>query len=211
MSLKARNTLRKIDVICMKEHKDPLGIYTYDLSFGNQEQMNIPEEHEVGDLIKLAEYETINIESFKNKGVDYMFTLDSDLVGLQQHIQEFNPIFRQAFKCYVSGEWELAQDNIERCLELWDTDGPTKALQYYIQFYKFLSPSNWNGYRDIDEPIDLDKINQEHNYDATLEEDQIEQEAATEKDTKSKSGLDKKSNGPKESNEGSSKNKKKKD
>ena len=56
--------------------------------------MNVPEEHEVGDLIKLAEYETINIESFKNKGVDYMFTLDSDLVGLQQHIQEFNPIFR---------------------------------------------------------------------------------------------------------------------
>jgi hypothetical protein len=44
--------------------------------------MSVPEEHDVGDLIKLAEYETINIESFKNKGVDYMFTLDSDLVGL---------------------------------------------------------------------------------------------------------------------------------
>jgi len=35
MSLKARNTLRKIDVIIMKEYKDPLGIYTYDLSFSN--------------------------------------------------------------------------------------------------------------------------------------------------------------------------------
>ena len=83
MSLKARMTLRKIDVIKMeKQHKYPLGIYTYDLSFG-VEQMSVPEDHEVGDLIKLAEYETINIESFKNKGVDYMFTLDSDLVGLQ--------------------------------------------------------------------------------------------------------------------------------
>jgi hypothetical protein len=112
----------------------------------------------------------------------------------------------------VSGEWELAQDNIERCLELWDTDGPTKALQYYIQFYKFLAPSNWNGYRDIDEPIDLDKINQEHNYDATLEEDQIDQDPASpDKDSKSKSGLDKKSQGPKESTEGSNKNKKKKE
>lgn len=57
-----------------------------------------------------------------------MFTLDSDLVGLQQHIAEFNPIFRTAFKCYVSGEWELAAEGIERCLELWDNDGPTKAL-----------------------------------------------------------------------------------
>ena len=83
MSLKARNTLRKIDVITMKENKEALGLYTYDLSFNNQESMNVPEEHEIGDLIKLAEYETINIESFKNKGVDYMFTLDSDLVGLQ--------------------------------------------------------------------------------------------------------------------------------
>jgi len=119
----------------------------------------VPEEHEIGDLIKLAEYETINIESFKNKGVDYMFTLDSDLVGLQQHIQEFNPIFRQAFKTYMQGDWELAAENIERCLELWDTDGPTKALQYYMSFYKYQAPTSWNGYRDIDEPIDLDKIN----------------------------------------------------
>ena len=44
--------------------------------------MNISEDHEIGDLIKLDEYNTINIDSFKNKGVDYMFKLDSDIVGL---------------------------------------------------------------------------------------------------------------------------------
>lgn len=37
MSLKARNTLRKIDVVTMNESKDPRGIYTFDLSFNNQE------------------------------------------------------------------------------------------------------------------------------------------------------------------------------
>ena len=38
MSLKARNTLRKIDVITMKECKDqPMGVYTFDLSFNNME------------------------------------------------------------------------------------------------------------------------------------------------------------------------------
>ncbi len=37
MSLKARNTLRKIDVILMNEHKDPLGLYTFDISFDNEE------------------------------------------------------------------------------------------------------------------------------------------------------------------------------
>lgn len=70
----------------MKECKEPMGIYTFDLSFNSVDNEMIPEDHKVGDLIKLAQYETINIESFKNKGVDYMFTLDSDIVGLQQHI-----------------------------------------------------------------------------------------------------------------------------
>ena len=71
-----------------------MGVYTFDMSFKNSEESTIGEDHEVGDLIKLQKYETINIENFKNKGVDYMFTLDSDIVGLQSHIMEFNPLFR---------------------------------------------------------------------------------------------------------------------
>jgi len=102
MSLKARNTLRKIDVIMMNTYEnnnlqnmeEPMGIYTFDMSFKNSEVTTLSEEHMVGDLIKLSKYETINIENFKNRGVDYMFTLDSDIVGLQEHIQEFSPIFR---------------------------------------------------------------------------------------------------------------------
>ena len=187
MSLKARNTLRKIDVISMKkEHRDALGIYTYDLSFGNQDQLTIPDDHEIGDLIKLAEYETINIESFKNKGVDYMFTLDSDLVGLQQHIGEFTPIFRQAFKGYVAGNWEESQENIERCLELWDTDGPTIAMLYYMKFYRYQAPQNWDGCRDIDEPIDIDKIQAEQNFNDDDDEDKDQEK--DEKKGGSKSG-----------------------
>ena len=145
MSLKARNTLRKIDVIVMntfqsqslQNQQEPMGIYTFDMSFNNKETVQIPEDHKVGDLIKLTKYETINIEKFKNKGVDYMFTLDSDIVGLQQHIMEFNPIFRNAFKSYIAGDWALCFDQIERCLELWENDGPTKALQQYLQFFNF--------------------------------------------------------------------------
>jgi|APCry1669189034_1035192.scaffolds.fasta_scaffold505233_1 hypothetical protein len=84
MSLKARNTLRKIDVISMKEWKEErLGIYTFDFSFSNGDFHSISDEHEIGDLIKLPEFETINIDSFqKKRGVDYMFTLDSDIVNL---------------------------------------------------------------------------------------------------------------------------------
>lgn len=59
-----------------------MGIYTFDMSFDNVEVSAMPEEHEVGDLIKLTKYENINIENFRNRGVDYMFTLDGDIVGL---------------------------------------------------------------------------------------------------------------------------------
>ncbi len=46
MSLKARNTLRKIDVIAMKECKEAMGIYTFDLSRDNKEiQGGIPDDH----------------------------------------------------------------------------------------------------------------------------------------------------------------------
>lgn len=47
-----------------------------------------------------------------------MFTLDSDIVNLQRHIQEFSPIFRQAFKYYILGNWKIACNNIEKCLEI---------------------------------------------------------------------------------------------
>merc|ERR1740139_126783 len=115
----------------------PMGLYTFDMSFDNEEVSTVPEDHEVGDLIKLNKYETINIDNFKNKGVDYMFTLDGDLVGLQQHIMEFNPIFRQAFKSYIAGDWNQAYEHVDRCLELWENDGPTKSLQKHMSLYQY--------------------------------------------------------------------------
>jgi hypothetical protein len=54
MSLKARNTLRKIDVIKMNEHKEARGLYTFDMMSENKGGVqSIPDEHDVGDLIKL--------------------------------------------------------------------------------------------------------------------------------------------------------------
>ena len=166
MSLKARNTLRKIDVILLnifghqglQAQVQPMGIYTFDMSFNNAEVSEVPEEHQIGDLIKLTKYENINIENFKNRGVDYMFTLDGDIVGLQQHIMEFNPIFRQAFKCYISGDWGNAFEHIERCLELWEDDGPTKAIQRYMACFQFSAPSDWANCRNLDEVVQMDDI-----------------------------------------------------
>lgn len=160
MSLKARNTLRKIDVITMKESSDPRGIFAFDISYTNLENTeNIPDDHKTGELIKLSQYKNINIEGFKDKEVDYMFTLDSDIVESQSRILEFNPIFRQAFKSYIAGEWQYAYDHIERCLECWEDDGPTKAIQLYLSAHQYVAPDAWNGHRNIDD--DLAKIYKE--------------------------------------------------
>jgi len=82
MSLKAWNTLWKIDVVLIPESKDPIGLFTFDISNSDDIiESPLPEGHEFGNLLKLTQYETINIEGFKDKGVDYMFTLDRDIVG----------------------------------------------------------------------------------------------------------------------------------
>uniref|UniRef100_A0A7S3KMH7 Uncharacterized protein n=1 Tax=Euplotes crassus TaxID=5936 RepID=A0A7S3KMH7_EUPCR len=157
MSLKARYTLRKIDVIVMKESQDPKGIFSFDVSYTSLDNTeNIPEDHQTGELIKLEQYANINIEGFKDQGVDYMFTLDNDVVESQSNIQEFNPIFRQLFKCYIAGEWGDAFECIQRCLECWEDDGPTKAIQFYLSAFQYQQPNQWNGYRNIED--DLNKI-----------------------------------------------------
>jgi hypothetical protein len=46
-------------------------------------------------------------------------------------------------------------------LELWDNDGPTKALKLYMSFFSFLVPESWPSYRDIDERVVYDPKNEE--------------------------------------------------
>jgi hypothetical protein len=48
---------------------------------------------------------------------------------------------------------------VERCLELWENDGPTKAMKNYMSYTHFQVPDTWNSYRDIDEKINMDDVN----------------------------------------------------
>lgn len=194
LSLKARNTLRKIDVITMKESSDPKGIFAFDLSYTRLENLiNIPDNHVTGELIKLAQYENINIEGFKDKGVDYMFTLDSDIVEAQSRIQEFNPLFRQAFKSYIAGEWDIAFEQIERCVECWEDDGPTKAMQLYLSAHEYKAPDAWNGFRNIDDnlaKIYRDKVRERQNDEPSQHEADNAKENNKEDDFDKKDGVD---------------------
>ena len=204
MSLKARYTLRKIDVITMKESSDPKGIFTFDISYPSLDSTdNIPDDHSTGELIKLDQYANINIEGFKDQGAEYMFTLDNDIVESQWNIQEFNPIFRQLFKCYIAGEWTEAYECIQRCLEWWEDDGPTKAIQLYLSAFQYQQPNSWNGYRNIED--DLNKIYRDRIRDQQLDE-QSQEEVKHEKSvneglSKARLSLTQKENSHEESKE----------
>lgn len=52
-----------------------------------EEQENVTlftETYELGGLVKHEKYENHTIDMFKNKGVDYMFTVDHDFISLQK-------------------------------------------------------------------------------------------------------------------------------
>ena len=64
-----------------------------------------------------------------------------------------------------------------------------------MQFYKFNQPSQWNGCRDIEEEIDMDKITKELNYDMgdgeENEEEENQEQKAPEDGKKSKKSVGK--------------------
>ena len=49
-----------------------------------------------------------------------------------------------------------------------------------MAFYKYHEPAQWNGYRDIDEEIDIDKINMENNFEGNdVESANADEDGAT--------------------------------
>mmetsp|Transcript_18182 Transcript_18182/g.32588 ORF Transcript_18182/g.32588 Transcript_18182/m.32588 type:complete len:831 (-) Transcript_18182:1201-3693(-) len=148
LSVKAKSCCRRVDTIVTKFPREPFGIYCYDLT--NDEPSYVPEEHKMGQLIKLQELDSVNVESFQHKGVDYMFTLDSDIVVLQRQLHQisFFEDFRSAYAAYMSGEWTEAITLLEEGLKRRSEDGPSLSLLRYMQSTAGKPPEDWPRYRD---------------------------------------------------------------
>ena len=56
-------------------------------------------------------------------------------------------------KCNVNGDCISAFKHFERFFELWDRDGPTKALQMYMSIFIFQTPETWTIFRNIIEKL----------------------------------------------------------
>jgi hypothetical protein len=148
LSVKAKSCCRRIDTIITKFPKEPFGIYSYDLT--SDEPSYVPEDHKMGRLIKKQELDSVNVESFQHKGVDFMFTLDSDIDVLQKPFAttSFFEDFRSAYAAYMSGEWSEAITMLEQVLKNRSEDGPSVSLIKYMQSTAGKPPEDWPRYRD---------------------------------------------------------------
>ena len=147
LSVKAKSRCRRIDNVYVQLQKDPFGVYTFDMT---NEVVPMPEVHSIGALIKLTELASVNVESFEHQGVDYVFTLDSDLVLLQRGFtHSFYSEFRNAYAAYVGGDWGECLTMLANCLTQRSEDGPTLALKSLIEEQKGKPPEDWPGCRPL--------------------------------------------------------------
>lgn len=81
-----------------------------------------------------------------------------------KHILESSSLFSGSSLAHTSKDvrhsftfsgWDSAFESTEVCLEYWPSDGPTLVLQNYMSLFNFIAPDTWNGYRNIDETIEM--------------------------------------------------------
>lgn len=141
LSIKAKTCCRRIDTVTVDYLPGEFGIYTFDIVYN---ELLEPEGHIIGHLIKLPELDSVNVENFQHKGVDYMFTLDSDIVGLQKGIEsDFLDPFRHAYVDYISGQWDEALQYLRKALDRKNDDGPSKTIKAFIESYNGKPPEEW--------------------------------------------------------------------
>ena len=148
LSIKAKTCCRRIDTVTIDYLLNQVfGLYTFDI---NAKDIAEPEGHVLGSLIKLQELDSVNVENFQHKGVDYMFTLDSDIVGLQRDIpNHFFDSFRHAYVDYISGQWNEAKEYLEKAMVYKPKDGPSITIMEYINNKGGKPPEDWPKTRPL--------------------------------------------------------------
>lgn len=145
LAQKGRDRCRKLDVVILKGSNQPMGIFTFDV---NDEIPPTPEGHEVGQVVPPAE---ITSESLRNKGVDWTYVLDQDIVRLQEGItHDFHNTWRQAFHYYINGKWTSAKELFIKCSSYMPYgDGPSECLLNFVNQHDCIPPDDWAGCRTL--------------------------------------------------------------
>eukprot|EP00596_Hydrurales_sp_CCMP1899_P010536 CAMPEP_0119035430 /NCGR_PEP_ID=MMETSP1177-20130426/2426_1 /TAXON_ID=2985 /ORGANISM="Ochromonas sp, Strain CCMP1899" /LENGTH=327 /DNA_ID=CAMNT_0006993655 /DNA_START=1567 /DNA_END=2550 /DNA_ORIENTATION=- len=86
-----------------------------------------------------------------------VFERDVDIRMLRAHIsREFRDQFDSGLIQYLTGDWELAKDELEQANDIMlekfpatGGDGPSLAILNYMGEHDFISPNSWKNYRPL--------------------------------------------------------------
>lgn len=137
---------RKIDIVMVKGSKHPIELYTIDLNpdklslkSNTLNKNNFSRKEEIKKFVKNREF----VCSYYLKKASFEELLDTRLTD------DFYDWFEDGLSCYIKGDWKEAKKCFIECMDIEETDGPTKSLFDYMQKYDFIAPSNWSGVREL--------------------------------------------------------------
>jgi class 3 adenylate cyclase len=64
-------------------------------------------------------------------------------------IRRYTRLFEEAIQAYLQGNWALAGDLLQTCLEAYPQDEPARVLLYYISRHNFRPDSGFKGFREL--------------------------------------------------------------
>ncbi|CEL96628.1 unnamed protein product [Vitrella brassicaformis CCMP3155] len=150
LSLKAKERTRKLDVVTVRfAFHEPTGIFAYDVT-----DDVVPRKDTsscLGEIHKPEELAELPEDHLSGPGVEYMFVFDKDLTTLQERIPEQLFYEHRAALCqYIEGNWKDAVKGFTKCMELWENDGPSRALLEFMSRTNNTAPEGWAGHRALE-------------------------------------------------------------
>ena len=62
---------------------------------------------------------------------------------------EFYDSWEKGLDLYFRGKWEEAGERFTECINICESDGPSKTLLGYLKSNNFQAPENWEGVREL--------------------------------------------------------------
>jgi class 3 adenylate cyclase len=150
LSAPVRRRVRQIDCVTVKGSRQPIGLYTYDVSTEGIAPPLVLEDSMAGEDPSGGTYSE---QAYASEFDEHPDILAVTCVG-DAFLQRFN----EGFELYRAGDWPAARVVFEECRSLRRNrlgrpvpDGPSETLLAVMGEKGFEAPEDWRGYRELTE------------------------------------------------------------
>jgi len=150
LSSRVQEYCRHLDTIMVKGHNSPLRLYTSDadptnITPGDGLDKNKEQTNRLRKALK-GKLERGQIESWE------LFEDSREIYSLKEAFTvDFYDNYRKGMIAYTEGSWQEAKSYFESALRIKPNDGPTMTLMSVLKENNFEAPTDWEGYRELNE------------------------------------------------------------